>query len=96
MHLENHARFQVLFLDGVLDTDHGNLNQISVASLDGHIDCFSFKRLSLIVRQAAHIREETFPAKKRVYISLFACLIEGAFHVLFDVWERFVIAFNKL
>ncbi len=80
----------------MLYADHRNLNQVGVATLDGHVDCFAFERLPFIKRQSMHIREEALPAEERIHVTLFACLMERAINVVFDVWEGLVIAFNEL
>src|SRR5579863_5334495 len=46
MHLQDHARLQVLLLDGMLQADHGYFDQVGVRTLDGHVDGFTFDGLA--------------------------------------------------
>ena len=74
-----------MFLDGVLDTDHGNLDQIGVGSLDGHVDCFTFEGLTFNVGKRVHIRDEAFAPIERVDIALQTGLVERAINVALDI-----------
>src|SRR5579875_2409198 len=96
VNLQDHARFQVLFSQCVLDSQHGDFDQVGVAALDGHVDSFAFKRLSLVVAKHMHVGEEALAPVERVDVTLLARLVERAFDVVLDAREGFVIAFDEL
>src|SRR6185312_16721924 len=96
VNLQDHAGFETLFGQSVLDAQHGDLDQVGIATLNGHVDGLAFKRLTLVVGQHMHVGEEALASIERIDITLTPRLIERTLHVVFNARERLMIALDKL
>ena len=95
MYLQDHRAAQPLGLHAAKEPHHGDLDQVGLGALHGHIDGGALRRLAHAARRAVDLGDVAAPAEERRHIAARAHLLPRPLHILVQVGIRLVVRLQE-